>query len=319
MSKSYSYKYLDKKTNIKSYITNTLRKTNVMFKYHNLPDTIPQYILESMLQQNGFVAFASVEDDLYCFSGGLGGELDVYYQPTICTISNPALNFSKDLIIDTDCVIVSNDSYKQGLTPIIEQYAMMLVENDISMIIASINTRITTIFSGGDATTKQSAEEYLKNIINGKLGVITDNTFLDSLKINPASTSHTEVINSLITQNQYIKACLLNEIGLTANTQLKKERLISAEIENSLENLYPIIDDMMNSRRQGIEKVNKMFGTNIQVELNSSWDLRALNGMSVHNIKDEITLNEINKELVGTDDVEELADADNVEDNEKEG
>lgn len=267
-----------------------------MFKYHNLPETIPEKILEKFLQKNGFACFAKYENDLYIFYGGLGGEPDVYYRPTICTVANPALNFSADLEIDKDCVIVDNDSYRLGLIPIIEKYSAMLVENDISTFLATVNTRITTIFAGGDDNTKNSAEEYLRNIFAGKLGVIADNTFLNSLSINPASRTKDNALTDLITQNQYLKACLLNEIGLNANTQLKKERLVTAEIENNTDCLYPFIDDMLECRRIGVEKVNKMFGTSIEVELNSSWDYRAYNGMSIHNTDEEIEIGEIENE-----------------------
>lgn len=290
------YDFLNKKRNINTYIYNTLCKTQSMFKYHNLPETIPEKILEKFLQKNGFACFAKYDNDLYIFYGGLSGKQDVYYRPTICTISNPALNFSADLEIDKDCVIVDNDSYRLGLIPIIEKYSAMLVENDISTFLATVNTRITTIFSGGDDITKNSAEEYLRNIFAGKLGVIADNTFLNSLSINPASTTKDNSITALITQNQYLKACLLNEIGLNANTQLKKERLLTAEIESNSDSLYPFIDDMLECRRIGIDKVNKMFGTDIEVELNSSWDYRIYNGMSIHNTENEIELGEIENE-----------------------
>ena len=290
------YDFLNKKRNIDTYIYNTLCKTQSMFKYHNLPETIPEKILEKFLQKNGFACFAKYENDLYIFYGGLGGKQDVYYRPTICTISNPALNFSAELEIDKDCVIVDNDSYRLGLIPIIEKYSAMLVENDISTFLATVNTRITTIFSGGDDITKNSAEEYLRNIFAGKLGVIADDAFLNSLSINPASRTKDNALTDLITQNQYLKACLLNEIGLNANTQLKKERLVTAEIENNTDCLYPFIDDMLECRRIGIKKVNEMFGTDIEVELNSSWDYRAYNGMSIHNTNEEIELGEIENE-----------------------
>lgn len=305
MKKDYHYDYLDKKLNHQHYVFNTLCKTQSMFRYHNLPDSIPQRMLERLLQNNGYACIAKVNDTLYAFYGGLGGEPDVYFEPTICTVSNPALNYTADLEINKDCVIINNDSYRVGLLPVIEKYSAMLVENDISTIVSSINTRITTIFSGGDSITKNSAEEYLRNITAGKLGVIADNTFLQSLKINPASKSNDNAINSLITQNQYIKACLLNEIGLSANTQLKKERLISAEVENNSESLYPIIDDMLTNRRNGIDVVNSMFGTNIEVELNSSWDYRAYNGMSIHNTEDEMPLDELEDNENETDHTKE--------------
>ena len=279
-----------------------------MFKYHNLPETIPEKILEKFLQKNGFACFAKYENDLYIFYGGLGGKPDVYYRPTICTVANPALNFSADLEIDKDCIIIDNDSYRLGLIPIIEKYSAMLVENDISTFLATVNTRITTIFAGGDDNTKNSAEEYLRNIFAGKLGVIADNTFLSSLSINPASRTKDNALTDLITQNQYLKACLLNEIGLNANTQLKKERLVTAEIENNTDCLYPFIDDMLECRRIGVEKVNKMFNTSIEVELNSSWDYRAYNGMSIHNTDAEIEMGEIENESNDKENVGENAD-----------
>ena len=316
------YDFLNKKRNIDTYIYNTLCKTQSMFKYHNLPATIPEKILEKFLQKNGFTCFAKYENELYIFYGGLGGKQDVYYRPTICTISNPALNFSADLEIDKDCVIVDNDSYRLGLIPIIEKYSAMLVENDISTFLATVNTRITTIFSGADDITKNSAEEYLRNIFAGKLGVIADNAFLNSLSINPASRTKDNALTDLITQNQYLKACLLNEIGLNANTQLKKERLVTAEIENNTDCLYPFIDDMLECRRIGIEKVNEMFGTDIEVELNSSWDYRAYNGMSIHNTENEIELGEIENESNVEKNVGENAGenaVDNIDRYEKDG
>lgn len=297
------YNYQDKTKNINTYVFNYLNKTNSMFKYHNLPDTIPADMLESFLQRNGYVCIAKHENALYAFVGGLGGELDVYYRPTICTVANPALNLSKDFVIDKDCIIMKNDTNLQGLLPIILRYSSMLVENDISMVLATYNTRIQKIVSAGDDSTIASAKEYLSQIISGKQGIIADNAFLKSLDVKDSSRDN-KIIEELIKQNQYFKSSMLNEIGLQANTNLKKERLVSAEIESNTESLYPIVDDMLKCRKNALEKVNKMFGTNIEVEFNSSWDLRPLNGMSVHNTVDEIDIKDMKDENDKKDDKE---------------
>ena len=289
------YNYQDKTKNINTYVFNYLNKTNSMFKYHNLPESIPADMLESFLQRNGYVCIAKHENTLYAFVGGLGGELDVYYQPTICTVANPALNLIKDFVIDKDCIIMKNDTNLQGLLPIILRYSSMLVENDISMVLATYNTRIQKIVSASDDGTIASAKEYLSQIVSGKQGIIADNAFLKSLDVKDSSTDN-KIIEELIKQNQYLKSSMLNEIGLQANTNLKKERLVSAEIESNSESLYPIVDDMLKCRKNAIEKVNEMFGTNIEVEFNSSWDLRPLNGRSVHNTDDEIDIKDLEDE-----------------------
>ena len=289
------YNYQDKTKNINTYVFNYLNKTNSMFKYHNLPESIPSDMLELFLQRNGYVCIAKHENTLYAFVGGLGGELNVYYQPTICTVANPALNLNKDFVIDKDCIIMKNDTNLQGLLPIILRYSSMLVENDISMVLATYNTRIQKIVSASDDNTIASAKEYLSQIVSGKQGIIADNAFLKSLDVKDSSTDN-KIIEELIKQNQYLKSSMLNEIGLQANTKLKKERLLSAEIESNAESLYPIVDDMLKCRKNAVEKVNQMFDTNIEVEFNSSWDLRPLNGVSIHNTNDEIDIKDVEGE-----------------------
>lgn len=291
-----SFNHLEKTKNISLENEITYNKTMAMFKYHNLPDTIPCYELENLLQKNGFACVAQVEGSLYAFDGGLGGEPDVYYRPTICTVANPALKLTRDFEIDKDCVIVKNDSNMVGLSHTIAKYNTLLAENEITMLIALINSRMNIIFSGADSATKASAEQYLNMIVQGKLGVISDNAFLESLKVQIGSTTRNNVFEDLIRLNQYLKAGLNNAIGLNSNSAMKKERLITAEIDVNNTALYPLIDDMLECRRIAIEKINTMFETDISVELNSSWDYRDLNGMSIHNTESEISLEDVPQE-----------------------
>lgn len=305
-----SFNHLDKAKNINLANEITYNKTMVMFKYHNLPDTIPCYELENLLQKNGYACVAKVEGSLYAFNGCLGGEPDVYYRPTFCTVVNPALKLSKDFEIDKDCIIVKNDSNMIGLSHTIAKYNTLLAENEITMMIALINSRMNIIFSGADSATKASAEQYLNMIVQGKLGVISDNAFLESLKIQIGSNTRNNVFEDLIRLNQYLKAGLNNAIGLNSNSAMKKERLITAEIDVNNTALYPLIDDMLECRRNALEKINAMFETDITVELNSSWDYRDLNGMSIHNTKPEISLEDI-KQKDNTDNGGNGANSDN--------
>ena len=52
---------------------------------------------------------------------------------------------------------------------------------------------------------------------------------------------------------------------------MKRESLSANEVAVNEDTLLPFIDDMLQSRKEDLKKFNKMFNTNIDVKLNSSW------------------------------------------------
>lgn len=268
---SQKYDFKNKETNISEMLCYMLRRSTQMFKYNGLPDSIPKYILELYLQTNGNVCFYKHNEKLYVFTGGMGGELNEYYLPTIYTISNPFLNLNKNLVIDKDCVVVVNDSCYQGMLPQFKKYATGLVENELSMNIASINSRMISLISASDDRTLKSGEAYIKHICDGDLSVVSEDAFLNGIKVQPYAKATNDILSKLIEYNQYLKASWFNDIGLNANYNMKREAINSNESQLNDDMLFPTVDDMLERRQEGIEKVNKMYGTNITVELNSSW------------------------------------------------
>ena len=303
------YDFKNKEKNLNDYITYMLNRSATMFKYHNLPDTMPQREIELLLQCNGWGCVCEIEDNLYCLNGGLGGVPNAYNMPTEIIINNPYLNYNKTLTIDTDCVIIPNDSMYVGLLPMYNRYCTMLVENDITMILATVNKRVQNLLSANDNNTVESAKNFLKKVFDGELGVIAESKLFDSLKVNASSVNSTVSMTELFEFEQYVKASLYNEIGLSANYNMKRERLTSAEVETNTDSLYPLVDDMINQRRKAIEKINEMFGVNIEIEFTSSWDNRPFNGASIHNVEDEVNPTEL-----VTEDVENVVEEEtNVE------
>ena len=279
-SRTYSY-YLDrfgcglyefdkKEQCMRNYIVYMLDRTQRMFEYSGLPDTIPARMLEFQLQVNGFTCIAKHNGKLYAYWGGLGGEPDVYLRPTICVVSNAAQRFSKSFKIDEDCVIIRNDAFLYGMMPLFRRYATAMVENDLSFRLASINSRIQALITAPDDTTAAAGNKYLEDIEDGKLGVIASNEFLDGLKAQPIQGSM-RTFTDLIEYQQYLKASWFNEIGLNANYNMKREKLSTTESQMNNDALLPLVDDMLEQRRLGVEKVNEMFGTNITVDFCSSW------------------------------------------------
>lgn len=266
------YDYTDKETNTATYVSYMLDRTQSMFNWTGLPSSIPQRILELYLQVNGNVCFYHVNDNLYVFNGGLGGEPDVYYRPTIYTIANPALKLSKSLKIGEECEIMLNDSLARGILPLCQRYATTMTETDLSIKLALINSRIIDLINAPDDRTKASAELFLEHIEDGELGVIAGNPFFDGIKTQPyGNASATGTLTDLIETMQYSKASWFNELGLNANYNMKRESLNTSESQMNNDALLPLVDDMLRCRRDACERVNAMYGTNISVDFASSW------------------------------------------------
>ena len=265
------YDFREKKQVVFDKIQYMLIKTLSMFKYQNLPETISRRTMELYFQLNGFAGFYDYKDDLYCLQGGLGGEPDPNYMPTIFTFSNPALGISKQLKINEECVIIPNDDMYFGLYPLMCKYATAETENELSLFIADILSRIPAMISAGDDNALESAKKFLQDIEVGKLGAIADSEFLEGIKAQPVNSSNNRNITQLIEYEQYLRAGFYNEIGLNANYNMKRESLNSNESQLNDDMLYPMIDNMLKNRKEGLERVNKMFGTDISVELDSSW------------------------------------------------
>lgn len=265
------YDYKAKTINVNTLNSYMLAKTLSMFEYENLPDSIPYHELEKLLQVNGFAFITKVNGELYAFSGGIGGEPDVYGNATTITISNPALKFNKTLDIKKDGVLIKNDDMSMGLIPLYEKHHMLMVENDINIVVNGYNSRMQKLISASDDKTKASAEVFVKRAVDGDIAIIGENGLFDGIKVQSGATTSATSVTTMIEFNQYIKASLYNEVGLSANFNMKRERLISSEVEAGEDSLFPFVYNMMKCRLKAIESINAMFGTDIKIDFGSVW------------------------------------------------
>lgn len=294
MANNPNYHFLEIPQNIVSYITDKskssrayfkylLSRTQMMFKYTNLPETIDPILLERMLQINGVACITKAPNDkeeeaLYAFSGSFGGELDIYYRPTKFVVANPHLGkegFSKEVIVngteEHTGVILYNDSEWQGLTPLIARYASLMTENVLTTRIADIMLRKMDIIIAGTDKAKKSSDLFLKQLEDGKLASLADSTFFESIRTLPVSNYNGSYLIQFIELQQYLKGSFYNELGLRANYNMKREAIGEGESTLDADSVLPLCENMLNSRRKCIALVNQLFDTNISVDYNSAW------------------------------------------------
>lgn len=261
----------DKDTAITTFIETSLDKTQQIFTYENLPESIPQAELENLLQVNGHCIVVNYNGELYALTGGFSGENDVYNNPRFYTVSNTALGLYKTYEIGVDCVLIKNDYNTIGMLPVLQKYGVLLTDSEISLNTATILSRIMMLISAPDDKTKASADLFIQKILDGDFSIIGENGFFEGVRLQTASTTNSNYITQLIELIQYYKASFLNEIGLNANYNMKRERLSQNEILLNVDNLLPFIENMFSERKKAVEKINEMFDCEIVVDYNGVW------------------------------------------------
>lgn len=255
----------------KQYKNYMYARLQEMFTYKNLPDTIPEEMLELYLLSAGTCFIAKYNDSLYAFQGSFGGEPDAYYRPTLYTVANPALNLSEQFKIGIDGILMRNDKMWVGLDNLVSRYAYLMATNLITIKTVDIVLRCLALISAPDDKSKRSAEEFLTKLEKGEIGVIAENPFFEGIKMQSPPSNNGSYLTQFIELHQYYKGSFYNEIGLNANFNMKREAIGKGEASLSQDSLLPLCDSMLECRIKDVEKINEMFGTNIEVDFSSVW------------------------------------------------
>lgn len=282
----------DKRQSANAYYRYFLARLSRMFEYKNLPDTIPHEILDRYLMNNGIACITEVEGKLYVFYGNMGGPQDVYYRPTEFIISNPHVKSDGELFTanipvfqnyqpteeipganlgQPRGVLIRNDSEWIGLAPLLSRYSYLMAENTLTLRTADVMLRIVAMITAPSDKERQSALEYLKSIENGNLSVIGESAFFDGVKLQSPPSNNGSYLTQFIEYQQYLKGSLYNEIGLSANYNMKREAIGKGESTLDEDALLPLADNMLLTRKQDLALVNEMYGTEIEVSFSSAW------------------------------------------------
>ena len=277
----------DKRQSANAYYRYFLARFTRMFEYKNLPDTIPHQIFDRYLFNNGIALITEVKGKLYCFFGNAGGPQDVYYRPCQFIVANPHIIGDDGIEYSANVTIFENDRYPElgqptgvlmrndtewiGLNPILSRYAYLMAENTLTLRTADVMLRITALLTAPSDKERAAALEYLKSIENGNLGVIGESPFFDGVKLQSPPSNNGSYLTQFIEYQQYLKGSIYNELGLSANYNMKREAIGKGESTLDEDALLPLCDDMLLCRKQDLERVNEMFGTDIEVSFSSAW------------------------------------------------
>ena len=280
--------FKDKIARLEDFCNNQLNRTMTMFKYNGLPEELREKDIERIRQVMGYGMFTYKNGQTYAFSGSFAPPVNYLHQNTGFIVNNPWIDgfdgcyklvnlarATKDLdnYSAGEGVLFRNDPLCSGLYPLFIKYGIMSIENDLTLRVAEINLRQFIQMIAKDDNSYESALLWLQKIEAGEQGVIQDGGFgEEEFKGNPI-TIPTTFMSQLIEGSQYIKASFMNEIGLNANYNMKREKLSEGETEMNLDMLRPLPDVMLEERKEDAEAYADFTGGEVKwsVEFDSVW------------------------------------------------
>ena len=255
------------------YIDYLYEKLIRIFKYENLPLTIPRDALESYILSNGFGGVTNNETyglvAVPCNKYGVG--LYPRYEPLAqyCTPLMQGIN----LVIGRDIVIIKNNSFQISCDSIVKRYARMLADFDATANIIISNMRILVLPSFDN---EDSAESYKAVMVANRLGQVDsviDKSFIQKGTFTPyASGTNSIKINDVVSARNEILRSFLAEIGITTAND-KRERMVVDEVNVNSQMLLFNVADMLECRQKAVEQINALYGTNIRVDLSDEYKI----------------------------------------------
>ena len=267
----------------KHYFNFILRDVFQIFKFNGVPKTVDETFMKYCIFLSGKVTFFRLDSgDIVALNGVYSGDPNLYYVPDKMLVSNPRLIKSYRMQRDAECVVVycsEPDIYNVtgefgGLYTLISRTATMLADGDLSINVSQKNKRLINVLAAEDQSTKESIDVVIKKQYSGEPYAVIMKSLIDNVQSVPITdkTGGTNDIVQLIECQQYILSHFYEALGLQTHDNMKKERLITAEI-NDNDNLAKLnIDDILCTIQNGLDKVNAMFDTNISISLNPLLD-----------------------------------------------
>lgn len=242
---------------------------------NNLPEEINEKFFLYHVLLFGRVLFFKKNGKYHVmwFSGK--GHLDEYYIQKDFLIVNPWATETNGDYDEKNAVIVYSDinAYIEnadvGLYGFIEKYSTIINSIDASINALAKNSKVIAFLTGSTKSFVTSAKEVIRNLLNSEdcIGVMEE-SLVDSIKVNPISEKMDYKFSELIKARQYYISDFYQKIGISANMNMKAERLTDNESQ-LIDSVSDVdFEHIIDNLNYSISFVNELFGLNISFSLN---------------------------------------------------
>lgn len=195
---------------------------------------------------------------------------DVFYRPTTCHIANPVIKNTLSLRIGRSCELIKMQPDWCGAWDIVNYYADLMALTSESIAVNLINSKFAYVFAAANKSGAESLKKLYDQIASGNPAA-----FADKNLFNDDGSPAWELFTQDLRQN-YIAGDLLEDlakidsrfntdvgipnVNIAKNSGVSDQEVMSNNIDTKSK-----CDLWLETMRDGVKRVNDMFGLNISV------------------------------------------------------
>lgn len=237
------------------------------FEWDELPDSVDPRFLELQLVGRGSVCmFVDEVLGMLALPVNSYGELDVYNTPIRRTVfANNGYHRELD---NRNSVIVYNNYTRTSCGLDLRGYAHRLWIID-RVIDVNVQQQRTPRLIKAPEKQLLTIRNILQRLDDNADAIVTDHNF-DLETLASIDITAPFVADKLFALKRRIWSEAMTYLGLTANVDDKQERQIVQEVDNYNQSTYAQRFTALAARQDGVERINRMFGTQIRVRFRAA-------------------------------------------------
>ena len=262
-----------------------------MFEWKNLPPTVDARYLELHLFECGSMVYFNDEViGNLCLDCLPSGRLDVYGNPVLRRAYSGYNNYQK-LLKESNSVIIWNNYLHTNSILEVKMFAKRLYNLD-RIIDVNANAQKTPVLIQGTEQQRLTLKNLYKEFDGNSPFIFGDkNLDLNSLKC--LQTGAPYVCDKLYNLKQMYWNEALTYLGINNSGAQKRERMLAIESSQAQGGTISSRYSRLQSRREAVEKINAMFGTNIEVNYREDFmSIYEGQGVDTTEGESEVELNE---------------------------
>lgn len=248
------------------YYNRLMELSMSMFEWNNLPETVDPRYIEMVLFADGQAVFFKddVTGDALCLSCVPQGRLNIYGYPVLRRAFSRYNNFQYRNLDESNSVVIYNNYLRTNSALDVKMFAERLYNLD-RIIDVNANAQKTPVLLQGTEQQRLTLLNLYKEY-DGNAPVIFGDKNLDINGLKSINTQAPYIADKIYELKSQIWNEALTYLGISNINYQKKERLISDEVTRGMGGTVASRYSRLEARKEAVDKINAMFGTDITVE-----------------------------------------------------